>query len=339
MENNIILYVLVVGVLGVAGFAVYLILQLQNKLKEQNSDKDKLDIERAVRDEISQSIKNQQDTQTLEAKNTKESIDKIQQRLTIIDTAQKNIEELKIKVSDLSGNLVDFKNIFDNKQSRGSYGDKWLEEVVKDAIPKKFYKLQETLSNGKRVDCLLDFGTKGTAVGIDAKFPMPKKLLNGREGSEEKVLEREFSTAITKHYNDISEKYIIENETANIALMFIPSHAVFDYINASSQGFMDKAREKGVQIVSPTTLWIALKSYRLFAEGYIMNENSNLIRKEMVAVIKDVTRLSERIDFIENKHNEISNKFKEVKTSVDKIRNKSVRLENLDVEKKTIDKI
>ena len=66
-----------------------------------------------------------------------------------------------------------------------------------------------------------------------------------------------------------------------------------------------------------------------------MNENSNLIRKEMVAVIKDVTRLSERIDFIETKHNEISNKFKEVKTSVDKIRNKSVRLENLDVEKKT----
>ncbi len=167
---------------------------------------------------------------------------------------------------------------------------------------------------------------------------MPKKLLNGgRESSEDKVLEREFSTAITKHYNDISEKYIIENETANIALMFVPSHAVFDYINASSQNFMDKAREKGVQICSPTTLWITLKSYKLFAEGYIMNENSNLIRKEMVLVIKDVSRLSERIDFIENKHNEISNKFKEVKTSVDKIKNKSIRLENLDVEKKVTD--
>lgn len=326
MENTL-LYILIIGVLGVAGFAVYLILQLQNKLKEQDNDKDKLDIERAVRDEISKS-----------KDHTKESIDKIQQRLTIIDAAQKNIEELKIKVSDLSGNLVDFKNIFDNKQTRGSYGDKWLEEVVKDAIPKRFYKFQETLSNGKRVDCLLDFGTKGTAVAIDAKFPMPKKLLNGgRESSEDKVLEREFSTAITKHYNDISEKYIIENETANIALMFVPSHAVFDYINASSQNFMDKAREKGVQICSPTTLWITLKSYKLFAEGYIMNENSNLIRKEMVLVIKDVSRLSERIDFIENKHNEISNKFKEVKTSVDKIKNKSIRLENLDVEKKVTD--
>ena len=326
MENTL-LYILIIGVLAVTGFGVYLILQLQNKLKEQDNDKDKLDIERAVRDEISKS-----------KDHTKESIDKIQQRLTIIDAAQKNIEELKIKVSDLSGNLVDFKNIFDNKQTRGSYGDKWLEEVVKDAIPKRFYKFQETLSNGKRVDCLLDFGTKGTAVAIDAKFPMPKKLLNdGRESSEDKVLEREFSTAITKHYNDISEKYIIENETANIALMFVPSHAVFDYINASSQNFMDKAREKGVQICSPTTLWITLKSYKLFAEGYIMNENSNLIRKEMVLVIKDVSRLSERIDFIENKHNEISNKFKEVKTSVDKIKNKSIRLENLDVEKKVTD--
>ncbi len=145
MENTL-LYILIIGVLAVTGFGVYLILQLQNKLKEQDNDKDKLDIERAVRDEISKS-----------KDHTKESIDKIQQRLTIIDAAQKNIEELKIKVSDLSGNLVDFKNIFDNKQTRGSYGDKWLEEVVKDAIPKRFYKFQETLSNGKRVDCLLDF--------------------------------------------------------------------------------------------------------------------------------------------------------------------------------------
>ncbi len=326
--DNALLYILIIGVLVITGFGVYLILQLQNKLKEQNNNKDKEDIQKTVRDEISKS-----------KDHTRDNLDKIQQRLTIIDAAQKNIEELKIKVSDLSGNLVDFKNIFDNKQSRGSFGDKWLEEVVKDVMPKRFYRFQETLSNGKRVDCLLDFGTKGTAVAIDAKFPMPKKLVNGRGTSEDKVLEREFAAAITKHYNDISEKYIIQNETANVALMFIPSHAVFDYINASNQNFMDKAKEKGVQICSPSTLWINLKSYRLFAEGYIMNENSNLIRKEVVLVIKDVSRLSERIDFIESKHNEISNKFKEVKTSVDKIKNKSVRLENLDVEKKAIDRL
>ena len=325
---NTLLYVLITGILVITGFGVYLILQLQNKLKEQNNNKDKLDIQQTVREEIGKS-----------KDHTRDNIDKIQQRLTIIDAAQKNIEELKTKVSDLSGNLVDFKNIFDNKQSRGSFGDKWLEEVVKDVMPKKFYRFQETLSNGKRVDCLLDFGTKGTAVAIDAKFPMPKKLVNGGGTSEDKVLEREFAAAITKHYNDISEKYIIQNETANVALMFVPSHAVFDYIAASNQNFMDKAKEKGVQICSPSTLWINLKSYRLFAEGYIMNENSNLIRKEMVLVIKDVSRLSERIDFIESKHNEISNKFKEVKTSVDKIKNKSVRLENLDVEKKAIDKL
>ena len=139
MVNNL-LYILIIGVLVITGFGVYLILQLKNKLKEQNNNKDKLDIQETVREEISKS-----------KDHTRDNIDKIQQRLTIIDAAQKNIEELKIKVSDLSGNLVDFKNIFDNKQARGSFGDKWLEEVVKDVMPKKFYKFQETLSNGKRV--------------------------------------------------------------------------------------------------------------------------------------------------------------------------------------------
>ena len=329
MENNII-YLLLIGVLVALGVTVYSILQLRN-------NKDNLGIERAVREEISESIKRQQDTQSKEALNTKASIDKIQQRLTIIDAAQKNIEELKKYVSNLSGDLGDVKKIFfDNKQARGSFGDKFLEDVIKDNLPKRFYKIQKTLSNGKRVDCLLDFGTKGTAIAIDSKFPMPKKLLNSPEDNEKKILEREFNTVITKHYTEISEKYIIEGETMNIALMFVPSHEVFNYINESPQNWIDKARLKSVQICSPTTLWIALKSYRLFAEGYIMNENSNLIRKEMVEIIKDVTRLGSRISTIATKHDQISEEFKGVKISVDKIQNKSTRLENLDVEKKQI---
>ena len=36
---NTLLYVLITGILVIAGFGVYLILQLQNKLKEQNNNK------------------------------------------------------------------------------------------------------------------------------------------------------------------------------------------------------------------------------------------------------------------------------------------------------------
>ena len=292
MENTI-LYILLAGVLFVVGFVVYLIF----------SGKDKLQIERAVRDEISKSIKNQQDTQSKESKSTKDSIDKMHLRLTVIDEAQKNIDELKKYVSNLSGDLGDVKKIFfDNKQARGSFGDKFLEDVIKDNLPSKFYKIQHTLSNGKRVDCLLDFGKKATAVAIDAKFPLPKGLLNNPDENEKKKLESEFNTVITKHYSDIAEKYIIDGETMNLALMFIPSHQVFNYINEHSKNWIDKARLKGVQIVSPTTLWIALKSYRLFAEGYIMNENSSKILTEMKLIIEDVSRLSKRIGTIEKKH-------------------------------------
>ena len=110
---------------------------------------------------------------------------------------------------------------------------------------------------------------------------------------------------------DIAEKYIIDGETMNLALMFIPSHQVFNYINEHSKNWIDKARLKGVQIVSPTTLWIALKSYRLFAEGYIMNENSSKILTEMKLIIEDVSRLSKRIGTIEKKHVEISEEFRD----------------------------
>tara|TARA_B100000579_G_scaffold240094_1_gene196875 strand:- start:6074 stop:7144 length:1071 start_codon:yes stop_codon:yes gene_type:complete len=349
--ENILIYILLLLVLLITVFVIKLIFELKNKLAEQEKkieaqsiSEDKLKnafkdaaspIERGVGQVIRESIKNQQDTQSKESQSTIQSIEKIQQRLTVIDEAQKNINELKKHVTNLSGDIVDVKKIFfDNKQARGSFGDRELEDIVSDSIPKKFYYMHKALSNGKIPDCTLDLGKKGNKIAIDSKFPLPNKLLNNPNISEKKMLERDFDAAIKKHISDVSSKYLIEGETANVALMFVPSHAVFNYINENQNNYMDAARLKNVQICSPSTLWLMLRAYRLFAEGYIMNENSNLIRKEMVKIIKDVTLLSERISEIDKWHQDISDEFKKVKTSSDKIKNKADRLENLDVEKK-----
>ena len=349
--ENILIYILLVLVLLIIGFVIKLIFDLKNKLveqqkkiEEQNISEDKLKnafkdaaspIERGVGQVIRESIKNQQDTHSKDSQSTIQSIEKIQQRLTVIDEAQKNIDELKKHVTNLSGDIVDVKKIFfDNKQARGSFGDKQLEDIVSDSIPKRFYLMRKALSNGKIPDCTLDIGKKGNKIAIDSKFPLPTKLLNNPNDSEKKILERDFDVAIKKHINDIANRYLIEGETANVALMFIPSHTVFNYINENPNNYMDTARLKNVQICSPSTLWLMLRAYRLFAEGYIMNENSNLIRKEMVKIIKDVTLLSERVNEIERLHQSISDEVRDVKISADKIKNKADRLENLDVEKK-----
>ena len=78
------------------------------------------------------------------------SFGRLNERLAVISSAQKNI-------SDLAGQIGSLQNVLDNKQARGLFGEFQLENLVKSALPPDSYALQHTLSNGRRVDCLIRF--------------------------------------------------------------------------------------------------------------------------------------------------------------------------------------
>ena len=98
------------------------------------------------------------------ARTTKE-LSEMQKRLAVIDSAQKNILELTQQVSGLQ-------NILSNKQARGSFGEVQLENIIKDILSDTSYSFQHTLSNGKRVDCLVRMPGPPGNICIDSKFPL-----------------------------------------------------------------------------------------------------------------------------------------------------------------------
>ena len=87
------------------------------------------------------------------------SLSDIKERLGIIENAQKSIETLNEKI-------IDFENIFNNKTKRGKLGEEYLEDIVKDTLIEKHYKFQHTLTNNKRIDCLLKFGSTNENICI-----------------------------------------------------------------------------------------------------------------------------------------------------------------------------
>ncbi|MCX7125978.1 MAG: DNA recombination protein RmuC, partial [Gammaproteobacteria bacterium] len=140
-------------------------------------------------------------------------------RLAIIDEAQK-------KITELSTNVVSLQEILSDKKSRGAFGEVQLSGLLHNMLPEKQFSLQHSLSNGKRADCLLFLPEPTGNIVIDSKFPLEnyRKLQNASD-SEKKSLEQQFRVDIKKHIQDIADKYIIENETADGAMLFIPAEA------------------------------------------------------------------------------------------------------------------
>ena len=77
---------------------------------------------------------------------TMENLQKLNERLAVIDGAQKNI-------TDLASQVTSLREVLANKQARGAFGQGRMEAIVQDGLPKGAYEFQFTLSNGKRPDC------------------------------------------------------------------------------------------------------------------------------------------------------------------------------------------
>ena len=155
-------------------------------------------------------------------KRTLETMVRLEGRLAAIDKAQENIVAL-------SGQMVSLQDILANKQARGAFGALQLADLVRQVLPPSAYRLEATLSNDRRADCLLTLPNPPGAIAIDAKFPLESYHALREAGNDDAraAAERAFRNAIRKHIRDIAERYVIVGETADAALMFLPSEAVY----------------------------------------------------------------------------------------------------------------
>jgi len=255
---------------------------------------------------------------------TSKSLNELQQRLAIIDKAQDNL-------TNLSSQVVGLQDILANKQARGAFGELQLNDLVKSALPPSAYEFQVTLSNSKRADCLIKLPNPPGSIVVDAKFPLESfhQMRNAANEAESQAANRAFISAMTKHINDISEKYIIADETAESALLFLPSEAVYAELHSNFPQVLQKSYDARVWIVSPTTLMATLNTVRAVLKDSQMREQAGVIQKEVGVLLKDVSRLDDRVEKLSRHFGQAAKDITEIETSSRKIISRGEKIEDL----------
>jgi DNA recombination protein RmuC len=258
---------------------------------------------------------------------TTKSLTELQERLATIDKAQANIEKL-------SGDVLSLQDILSNKQTRGAFGEIQLNDIVSKALPTDSYSFQHTLSNGKRADCLIHLPNPPGPIVIDSKFPLEPYEALRRAESQAQAAEagRLMKTAVRAHIKAISEKYIIEGETADGALMFLPSEAVYAELHANFADVVREGFNARVWIVSPTTCMATLNTMRAILKDARMREQAGAIRKELHLLSADVGRLGDRVENLDRHFHQASKDIADIKISAEKAGRRAQRLDNFDFE-------
>ncbi len=261
------------------------------------------------------------------ARRTAQSLGDLQQRLATIDKAQENITKL-------SGDVLSLQDILSNKQTRGAFGEIQLHDIVIKALPQDSFTMQATLSNGRRADCIIHLPNPPGPIAIDSKFPLEAYEAMRRASTEADLAEaaRQFRTALRKHIKDISEKYIIEGETADGALMFLPSEAVYAEIHANFPDLVRESFAARVWIVSPTTCMATLNTMRAILKDARMRAQAGSIRRELGLLYQDVDRLGMRVENLDRHFGQAAKDLSEIKISSEKAGRRARRLDNFDFE-------
>ena len=261
------------------------------------------------------------------ARNTAQSLGELQQRLKTIDKAQENITKL-------SGDVLSLQDILSNKQTRGAFGEIQLHDIVSKALPKDSYTLQATLQNGKRADCLIHLPNPPGPIVIDAKFPLEayERLRAAKTDAEMADAARQFRVSVRAHIKAISEKYIVEGETADGALMFLPSEAVYAELHSNFPEVVRDGFAARVWIVSPTTCMATLNTMRAILKDARMREQAGAIRTTLKQLHRDVELVVERVGKLNTHFGQARADLDEINTAAERAGKRAARLDNFDFE-------
>jgi DNA recombination protein RmuC len=256
-----------------------------------------------------------------------ETLSKLNERLAVIDAAQKNL-------TNLTGEVAGLKEVLANKQARGAYGQGRMEAIIRDGLPCGSYAFQATLSNRTRPDCVVRLPGDARGLVVDAKFPL--EAFTGFRAAKDAEARRKAAGRVRNdvllHVKDLAGKYLIPGETQDIALMFVPAESVYADLQEHFDDVVQRAHRARIVIVSPSLLALAIQVLQTLGRDARIREEARVIQAEVSRLVEDVLRLNERVDKLDAHFRQAQEDVAQIKTSTEKIARRGRRIEALEFE-------
>ncbi|MBN2510433.1 MAG: DNA recombination protein RmuC [Spirochaetales bacterium] len=182
-------------------------------------------------------------------------------------------------LSVLTGELRQLNDLFLKPKLRGGLGERFLYQLLEDALPGKYWQRQYRFSSGAVVDAVIRLGQ--FLVPVDSKFPKEgtDALLHNPALKDQLQATKD----IRRHIDTIREKYICPQEgTLQFALMYLPSEGLYHSLFIEEPlTLFDYALKSRVIPVSPGSLFIYLQTVSYGLRGLTLHEKGEAILKTL----------------------------------------------------------
>ncbi|MEO8199071.1 MAG: DNA recombination protein RmuC [Gemmatimonadota bacterium] len=204
----------------------------------------------------------------------------VRERLGKLSDATQRLETMGTSVTEVQ-------ELLRVPRLRGTLGEVWLEEILRQVFPASLYQMQYTFQSGVRVDAVIRIGER--LLPIDSKFPLEacQRMLTADASTVERE-RRSFRKSLRERIDEIADRYISQAEgTFEFALMYIPAENVYyeaivrgeDLVDG--QSIMAYAMARRVIPVSPHTFYAYLSAVLHGLKGLRVEERAQQIQAEL----------------------------------------------------------
>jgi len=216
----------------------------------------------------------------------------------------RNVTEQLIKLGETNKQVIGFadqlqklQDTLTNPKHRGTFGEIFLDSILKEVFQPTQYQLQYQFKNGDKVDAAIFLGER--IIPIDSKFSLENytRIVEERDSSKREVLENEFKNDLKKRIDETAKYIRPDEKTMDFAFMFIPAEGIYYDLLVNKVGAVKintrslleyAAREKRVHIVSPTTFYVTLQSVWQGMRAFKIQEGTKEILKNVGMLQKHI---------------------------------------------------
>ncbi|MFW3340339.1 DNA recombination protein RmuC [Aliarcobacter butzleri] len=249
--------------------------------------------------------------------------DETKQRSSLL-TEIKNLKELNNQISNDAINLT--KALKGQNKTQGDWGEMILSSILDQTGLRegREYTIQGsfTSAEGKRLrpDVIVHLPSNKDIV-IDSKVSLNAYINYSKAENEDEKQQasKELVKSITSHIKDLSSKSY-ENidgvRTLDFVLMFIPIEGAFLLATSSDDNLFKLAFDNNIMLVSPSTLYVTLRTIENIWRNEHQNENAQLISKKaadlydkFVAFVGDIEDIGTNITRTQKAYDGAMNKL------------------------------
>ncbi len=289
---------------------------LANKLFEENSKKSSLNL-----NQVLTPFKEQLDTFGKRVNDIYN--DETKQRVTLL-TEIKNLKDLNNQISQDAINLT--KALKGENKTQGDWGEMILSKILEQTGLREGieYSTQGSFTSeeGKRLrpDVIVHLPQDKDVI-IDSKVSL--LAYTNYVESEDEILKEKYAKELVKsiysHIKGLSSKNydeISDLKTLDFVLLFIPIEGAFMLAASKDSNLFKVAFESNIMLVSPSTLFVTLRTIENIWRYEHQNENALIISKKaadlydkFAAFVKDIENIGTHIDRTKKSYDEAINKL------------------------------